>query len=135
MVICAQAVIDKLNEKELTFEIDEREDGGVGIGVPFRTFRINLFFDGGDEGAHVALRVVLEACPPERIANLLMICNSLNGKYRWLKFYIDDDKDIMVEDDAILDPETAGEECYELIARTVSILEEVRPIVMNGIYG
>ena len=135
MVICAQALVDTLSERDLKFEVSEREDGGAMIAVPFRSYRIDLLFEGSDEGSHVALRVVLEACPPERIASLLMICNSLNAKYRWLKFYIDGDKDIMVEDDAILEPESAGDECFELISRTVSILEDVRPVIMNGIFG
>ena len=135
MVVCAQAVIDTLNEKELTFDVTEREDGGVNIAVPFRSYRIVLLFDGGDEGSHVALRVVFESCPTNRVGGLLVICNSLNAQYRWLKFYIDDDRDIMIESDAILDFETAGDECYELISRTVSIIEEVKPRIMNGIYG
>ncbi len=135
MVICAEKVIETFDERELKYSVDEREDGGAVVVVPFRNFRINLIFEAGDEGSHVALRVVLESCPPDRVGALLVICNSLNSKYRWLKFYIDDDRDIMVEDDAILEPETAGEECCELISRTVSILEEVRPVIMNGIFG
>ena len=135
MVICAEKVIETFDERELKYDVFEREDGGANIVVPFNNFRINLLFDGSDEGVHVALRVVLESCPAERIASLLMICNSLNGKYRWLKFYIDDERDVMVEDDAILEPESAGAECCELISRTVAILEDVRPIIMNGIFG
>ena len=135
MVICAEMFAATLQAKELKFDVRDVDNGGSCITVPFNDFRPSFFFDGADDGTHVALRIVFTNCPAERTSDLLMICNALNGQYRWLKFYLENDNDIMIEDDAILSPETAGEECFELLARTVSIIQDVKPVIMKGIYS
>ena len=135
MVICAEMFVAKLNAQDLKFDVRDLDDGGTVVSIAFDGKTTNIFFSGDDGGTHVALRTVFENCPVDRISDLLIVCNKLNNDYRWLKFCIDKDNDIMVEDDAILSPETAGEECYELLVRTVTILKEVKPTIMRAIYG
>ena len=135
MVICAEMFVANLNAKGLRFSTADLNDGGTCVSIMFNGKTTNLFFGGDDNGTHVALRTVFERCPSDRLADMLIVCNSLNLQYRWLKFCIDNENDIMVEDDAILSPETAADECFELLARTVRILEEVKPTIMRAIYG
>ena len=59
-------------------------------------------------------------------------CYTCNAKYRWVKFYIDDDNDICVRSDAILDEGTCGEECREIILRMIGIIDESYPVFMKA---
>ncbi len=135
MVICAEMFVETLRAKELQFDVRETEKGLCYVRFPYEGRITNVIFDSEDNGTHVALRTAFEKCPPEKVPDLLVVCNALNVQYRWLKFCVDDDNDIMVEDDAIVNPETAGEECFELLLRTVQILSEVKPSIMRAIYA
>ena len=59
----------------------------------------------------------------EKYANALVLCNDLNKQYRWVKFYIDDDRSIVAKADAILDYDSAGSECLEIVNRMVGIID------------
>jgi len=136
MIICAEEFKRVLDGQEFTYDLKEEDDGTVYFGVPFSEGRVvSVIFNISDEGKHVAFRTVFENCPPERIPDMLVICNQLNNEYRWLKFCIDKDNDIMLEDDAIVSPESAGEECFELVVRTARIMKEIKPIIMRGLYA
>lgn len=73
--------------------------------------------------------------PEEKLGAVLMACNGLNKLYRWFKFYIDDDMDVMVEDDAIVDIESVGKECLELILRMVNVVGDAYDPIMKAIYS
>ena len=62
-------------------------------------------------------------------------CNELNNKYRWIKFYIDKDEDVVATIDAYIDAETCGRECVSLVNRFVSIVDGAYPVVMRHLYG
>ena len=134
MNTCAEMFVAALNAKELNFNVNETEDA-VYVRVPFDGRVTHVIFDNRDNGVHVALRTVFEKCPADKVPDLLVACNALNVQYRWVKFCIDNDNDIMVEDDAIVSPETAGEECFELVIRTAQIINDVKPTLMRIIYS
>ncbi len=62
----------------------------------------------------------------------IVVCNQLNAKYRWVKFYIDDDSDVICELDAMIDEETCGNECLTLVRRIVSIVDEAYPVLAKA---
>ena len=68
----------------------------------------------------------------EKFAQGLIVCNACNAKFRWTKFYIDDDNHICVRADAILDEATCGEECMEVLLRMVNIIDEAYPDFMKA---
>ena len=57
----------------------------------------------------------------------IFACNELNAKYRWVKFYVDDDADIICEADAYIDTQTCGEECMNMVRRVVNITDKAYP--------
>ncbi len=57
----------------------------------------------------------------------LAVCNELNCHYRWVKFYLDKDKDVVATIDATLDDDSCGEECLELLFRFVDIVDNAYP--------
>ena len=135
MVLCAEKFIERLNAEGLRYSVNELDGGKVYISLGFGGRSTDFFFDGRDEGSHVAIRTIFDKCPEDRFAELIVVCNALNVEYRWVKFYVDKDNDIMVSDDAIVSPETAGEECFELLVHTISILNDVKPTLMRAIYS
>ena len=65
----------------------------------------------------------------------LTVCNTLNRKYRWVKFCLSDEGSLSAEDDALLDETSCGEECLQLVQRMVNIVDEAYPTVMKAIWG
>ena len=60
-------------------------------------------------------------------------CNELNNKYRWVKFYLDDDSDVVAQIDAYVDDETCGGECLSLVRRMVNIVDGGYPTLMQAL--
>ena len=68
----------------------------------------------------------------DQYAKGLIACNACNAKYRWVKFYLDNDNNTVVQADAILDEANCGEEVFELIQRMVGIIDETYPVFMKA---
>ncbi len=93
-------------------------------GDNFKSLTFTFIFD--DDGESVAIRVwsIIEL-EDYQLAEAYAFCNQMNYDYRWLRFYIDDDKELTAAMDAVINPMTADTECLELLNRTVSIVDKV----------
>ena len=134
MLFCAQRFIDLLNEKEIGFSAREDSDGDVIIRFVFDGKPTNYIFSGSD-GCYVSMFTQFENVPVDKLSDLYAECNSLNAQYRWLKFYIDKDNDLMISDDAIVSEESAADECFELLIRRYNIIKDVKAEIMRAIYS
>ena len=134
MVICAELFIAKMDAMGVNYNVKETDDRVI-ISVPFSGTITNVILDNDDNGTHPALRTVFEHCPEDKMADVLFVCNQMNMRFRWVKFYVDNDSDIMIEDDAIVSPENAGDELLELVYRTATIIKEAKPMIMRAIYS
>ena len=109
-----------------------------------------LNFGGGDFSySHIAIHVVFDAdgnsiqvvtspianVPIEKTSKLLLAVNELNSRFRWVKFYLDSDNDIIADADQIIDEYTAGESCVEIVMRVANIVDEAYPGLMKEIWG
>ena len=93
---------------------------------------IMVIFDKDGEGL-VALRCwSFGKCPNGKRAALLEACNKLNTEWRWVKFYIDDDEDVSAALDAVVDIDTVGDECVQLVRRMVNIYDDAYPVLMKA---
>lgn len=63
------------------------------------------------------------------------LCSELNAKWRWVKFYVDEDNELTAETDAVIEPNTAGRECGELLLRCVDIVKDSYPNIMALVWG
>ena len=93
-----------------------------------------FFFDSSGNSVNVK---VFEICKTdvEKIMNMYVTLNDINCEYRWIKMYIDTDNDVTASGDAIVNPDTAGEECFEMLIRYLSILDEVYPRLMKALWA
>ena len=65
----------------------------------------------------------------------IIACNEMNSHYRWIKFYLDKDSDIITDCDAYIDAATCGEECMKLVRRMVNITDEAYPTFARYKWG
>lgn len=100
----------------------------------FNHVRINVLFDTDGNSVQLVTGTVVRI-PKDKTAQALITCNRCNKRFRWVKFYIDDDNDLIVEADGIIDEMTVGEECIELLFRTVSILDDSYGDFMKAIWA
>jgi len=63
----------------------------------------------------------------------IVVCNELNSKYRWVKFFVNDENNIVADADAMLDASTCGEECMSIVRRLVSIIDESYLMIMKAL--
>ena len=114
------------------------DDRRVNIGYNcdnIKSVDVSVIFDDDDDGC-VALRSwSLGKVPKDKYAAVLIACNELNNKFRWVKFCIDKDNDISCELDSITSMESVGSEVMFLVRRMVSISDDAYPIIMKAIFG
>ena len=98
------------------------------------SYNVGFYFDTNETG--VAIRVYqFTACNDSNYARMLLACNELNNKYRWVKFVIDDDRDINIEADCVVSPSTAGTVCVEMFYHFMGIAKEAYPVLMRAQWG
>ena len=133
MNTCAELFIANLESKHLTYDVKELGDETL-VAFPYDGRRTNFVF-AGDQGDHAQMQTIIERVPDDKFIDVVLACNQINAEFRYVKFAVDKDNDVMVFTDAILDPSTAGEECFELLIRSLKIISDAKPIIMKAIYG
>ena len=134
MLICAQEFIDNLKEKNLNFQHAETETGNVVVDFPYQGKVTKCIFS-GEEGQYFSMYLVYERVPEDKVADLIFLCNQLNAEYKWVTYYVDNDNDFVMHDDAIVSADSAGAECFELLVRMLKISEDIKPRIMKAIYA
>jgi len=126
---------DYMDKKETRYTV--LDDRKVRVGFRGKNMpSISALFIFGNDGRDVAIRYFsIAKVPDDKISDACVVCSKLNAKYRWIKFYIDKDNEITAEDDAVIDPFTTGEECYELLLRGTDIVDEAYPEIMKVIWS
>jgi len=117
--------------------IKYREIDEVAVGVTYDTDNMNsvdvvVIFD-GDGKNYVSLNSwSIGAFNDENYAKGIITCNEMNAQYRWCKFYLNSDKKVTVQIDAVVQHGTCGEELAELVRRIVHISDEAYPSFMKA---
>ena len=128
------------NERGLKYEhIDDYEKPMItlnfgGGDFSYTHVAIHVIFDLDGESAQIVTSPVA-AVPGEKTAKLLLTLNECNHKFRWIKFYLDEDNDVIVNADIIFDEINAGPTCIEIVMRTANIIDEAYPDIMKAIWA
>lgn len=134
MSVCADLFTAMLDSKGFRYETRVDKDGDTVVDFPYQGKIAKCFFS-GEQGEYFSLYVVFERIPEEKFADLLFLCNELNARYKWATFYVDQDRDLIIHDDALLSVESAADEAFELMVRILKIAEDVKPAIMKAIYA
>ena len=96
---------------------------------------ILINFDEGDSSAGLTTYGYLKF-PEDKKAKMYELCSKMNGEYRWVKFFVDEETcEIKVRDDAVIQLDSCGEEIYELVGRLIQISEHAYPDFMKAIWS
>ena len=129
------AVLRFLDSKGIKYQ----DEGAYRISVSYKcenipSVKVAVVFDDDGDGL-VALRSwSLGSVKDDKYARVLMLCNDLNDKYRWVKFYIDKDQDICAALDAVIDINTCGAEVHQLLTRMVGICDGAYSEIMKAMW-
>lgn len=118
--------IETLDEHNIKYKLyDDRPVVSLPYdGNHFSDLDFIFIFD--DDGGSVAVKVyTIKEFEKRQLPNAYKFCNNMNFKFRWVRFYIDNDMELTADMDAVIGGDTIGEECFELLARCVSIVDDV----------
>lgn len=120
------------------FHYNELRDGVLrcGIGDLDNMGDIDILINFDDNDRTVGIRSWnLCKFPAAKKPAMYEVCSKLNDNFRWIKFYVDErDNTITAADDAVVQPDSAGEELFELVLRMMAIVDEAYPELMRAIY-
>ncbi|MBR2738373.1 MAG: YbjN domain-containing protein [Lachnospiraceae bacterium] len=137
MMPVVQSYLDELTKNDMKYFPIEEQDGEtvvtVGIALSNTNIRVMVIFDADGKSAAIRCYGLLRVTQ-EQFPMALLACNELNKQKRWVKFLIDDDNDVNLEDDAVIDEATAGPELLELVFRMCSIAEDAYPVLNKAIW-
>ena len=107
----------------------------VGMSLDNTRIDIYLFFEEDNHDVHIVGRNFIKV-PEDKLEKMYKVVNQQNKTYRWMKFTVNEDKgEVEVEDDAIIQLDTCGDEAFELIARMSNIVDEAYPDLMKALWA
>ena len=140
MLKTAQAFIDELDRLGIKPEKAYDMTDGKSVVVCSRSGRHNawyeVFFVFDRDESGVCMHILrLVTFPEDRTGQVFDALNALNRKYRWLKFYSDNDCNIHVQEDAPLHGENGGKYCVRMLKRATRIIDDTYPDIMRALWA
>lgn len=120
------AFVKKLDSEKIKYDLhDEKPIVYINYkGDNFDSLTFTFIFD--DDGLSFALRIFsIEKFDASQLNDAYEFCNSMCYSYRWLRFYVDSDNEFTAALDAVVSGDSLGDECFELLNRAVSIVDDV----------
>lgn len=135
--VATRAIQETFEEKGVKFRVKEVGDSSVveaGFSIDNGPSVVVRFISPDDDN-DVAIRIFeLISVTEDKRANVQAALNKLNHKYRYLKFVMDDDGDVNVENDLCLCTSNVGPVCFEIFARAMQILDDAYPVMMRALW-
>ena len=132
MVEFAQLFTEHMDEKNVKYTVKSENVVNVSYnGDNKDELSIYVIFDKDGEGYVEFKCWDVEKFKNKREAGI-QVCNAMNLKFRWVKFYLDDDDDVIASIDAIIDRSTCGAECLSLVLRLVNIVDDAYPDIAKA---
>jgi hypothetical protein len=113
------------------------EDTLLRTGWNFNGGSVQIFFKFDDEDAHVHLEGLdFVTVPKEKYDVMYKVLNEVNDAYKHVKFVLDvEDGQICARDDDVIQLDSCGPECFELMIRMVQIVEDAYPKFMKAMWS
>ena len=93
---------------------------------------VTLFFaeDGGNDVSIISWSLG-SVKNDGQYSKAVVFCNEMNAKWRWVKFCVNNDRDVVVQAEAYIDIASAGQEIYDLITNVVLRVDDAYPEFMK----
>jgi len=124
------------DSKGIHTSVLDEEDNILRVGFKGDNTNVSILMDFSEDGEYVTFKSYnLCTFSVDKIAQMYKLCSELNKEYKWVKFYVDEsDNTLTAQDDAIIQLDSCGVECYELVGRMVAIVDDVYPRMMKTIW-
>lgn len=123
--------------KYRVYETEQYQEIHAPFGIKNGPF-VDVRYISVNRGNDTLVRIMnlVNRVPEEKRLRILEFCNTLNNKYRFLKFDMDHDNDVHVEYDS---PVSTGNDClgemaFEIFVRTMQILNEGYALLARVLY-
>lgn len=137
MIKTAKVAVSYLESKEFHCKLSEKDERLVRLSFKAdnkESIDVLLVFDEDEHSVSCKCFNICKFAADKKEA-MYKVCNEVNAQYRWLKFYVDEsDNTITAQMDAVIQVESCGPECYEIVGRSVSIVDEAYPKFMKAIW-
>ena len=101
-------------------------------GKNMNTISISVLFNGaGKNDVSFYCFDIASVKDDNKYASALVLCNELNLKYSWIKFFIDENRNVTAGIYALVDISSVGSECSNLVNIMVDIVDECYPKYMQ----
>lgn len=125
-----QEITKAFDKVEIRYRVDRKGNQEVlvtDISTKVASYKI-LFVKTDDTGNDVGIRIIgLASYPKEKWMDVYRLINRLQEKYRFAKFILDEDGDMMVNYDFPVSCEEIGKCAVEMVLTLVKVLDEVYP--------
>ena len=132
----AVKVVASFFESQQTKATIRREDL-ISIGWGFEGGSIEIFLKFDETDTHVHLEGLNFIKVPEgKYDAVYKVLNECNDQYTHVKFVLDTrNGQINARDDDVIQLDTCGEECFELMLRMVKVVEDAYPKFMKALWA
>lgn len=136
-----QLVADGLDSYGLKYNVDSVQDLET-LNVSFSIDcgpNVTMRFVNSDDGNDISMRIIklIGGIPENKRSRVIDVCNDICKQNRWLKFYVDDDGDLIVSYTFPLmcSDDCVGETAATLVALTKRILDKCYKDILKAIYA
>ena len=126
-----------MEAKGMPVQLVDDDDSTIRVGWQLDNTRMEvyLYFEEDNHDVHLLGTNFLQI-GQDNYGKALQIVNICNENYRWVKFVLDmDHGQVTVEDDAIIQLDSAAEEIYELMIRMTHIVDDAYPKFMKALWA
>lgn len=102
----------------------------INNGDYMQNMQLRIFLQESDISIYLKIGQVTQ----EKASALILKLNEINSKYRFVKFYVEDDSSIFAEIDYDFNKEDAADVCFQACIRIVRIVDECYPEIMKTIW-
>lgn len=133
--IAAKIVAQFFESKEMSAQVID--DNVLRLGWDFKGGSMAIFFHFDETDTHVHLEGYdFIKVPEDKFDNMYKVLNECNDTYTHIKFVLDTKrKEINARDDDVIQLDTCGPECLELMIRMVKVVEDAYPTLMKALWA
>lgn len=122
-----KAFMQYMDQNDIKYAVLDESDNLVALtfgGSKYDTFVLVDFDEGGNcDSVHFSSQHFAK-CELGSLPNVIIKLNELNRRFRWLKFWVDEEGHLTADSDAIIEIGSVGAECVQAAFRISDILED-----------
>jgi hypothetical protein len=118
-------------------KVNELKEDLLRAGFGFEGGSMDIFFKFDDEDKHVHLEGInFLKLQKSKYDSMYRVVNECNATYNHVKFVLDEENEqIVARDDDVIQLDSCGPECFELMIRMVQIVQDAYPKLMKALWA